>query len=473
MANKDQYFETEEFKANLRSYEEALQAGRSVYFDSDIFADIAEYYQSRGQKEQAAEAIERAIRLFPGATLPWVFKAREALMAENGVEEAYECLQHVDDTSDFEYIYMLAEIMIVEDKIEQADAVLQACFDTLDDDERNDFLVDAATLYADYEVFDKALQWFEQINGGEDSEYKELKGRISLGHGNYEESENIFQELLEEDPYSSHYWNNLASLQFLKNDFANAITSSEFSIAINPDDSEAILNKGNSLFSLGNYDEALKYFRRYAELVPDDATGEMLKGVTLLHLNRTDEALARFKAAERKCGTASANLPEIYQEMAFTYSRLGQMEKALAYVDKRSALKYDYPAETLLLKGHILLENDDVESAQEAFQEAVRLSDNSPEIFLQIAISVYDCGYLQLAYKLLLSYFEGVNNDTDDGYSYLAICCKELGKTDEYMQAVKKACEKNPAEARMVLADLFPQEMDPADYYAYLLSNGA
>lgn len=470
MAEKDNFFESKEFKDNLNKYEEAGKNGQSVYLDSDDFADIAEYYYQNGRLEDANAVIEEALGMFPGAAALWIFKARMALQTEENVEKAYHCIDNIEDKSDWEYAFMLAEIMLFDNKQEEANVLLYDRLSELEDEEQDRFRRDVATVYTEYELFDKAKEWFEQISPDNDNEYKELRGRISMGNGNFEESENIFQELLEENPYSSHYWNNLASLQFLKNNFNDSITSSEFSIAINPDDSEAILNKANGLFGLGNYEEALTYYNKYSTLEPDDATGEMLKGVTQIHLSNPEKALVHFKKAEQMSTHASSNLREIYQEMAFTLSRLGYVEEALSYIEKKQHAKNDNYSETMLLKGHVLLEHDYLEMAQEAFQEAVRSSNNSPNTFLQIAISVYDCGYIHLAYKLLLSFFENVDDSCPDGYSYLAICAKELGKTEEFMEAVKQACQKNPTEARMVLADLFPTGMKTDEYYGYLLS---
>jgi hypothetical protein len=62
------------------------------------------------------------------------------------------------------------------------------------------------------------------------------------------------------------------------------------------------------------------------------------------------------------------------------------------------------------------------------------------------------------------------NNRTHMGYSYLALCCNEMGLHDQYLANVKAACELNPHEASKVLSHLFPEGMDTKDYYQYLLN---
>ena len=60
------------------------------------------------------------------------------------------------------------------------------------------------------------------------------------------------------------------------------MSSSEFSLAINPDDTDAILNKSNGLFGLANFEESLKYSKRYTEICPDEYSGNMLQGMALI-----------------------------------------------------------------------------------------------------------------------------------------------------------------------------------------------
>ncbi|MGG6548894.1 UNVERIFIED_CONTAM: hypothetical protein NY100_26125, partial [Prevotella sp. 15_C9] len=75
----------------------------------------------------------------------------------------------------------------------------------------------------------------------ESSPFREIQARLMNIRVKYEESEKILNELLDENPYSGIYWNRLAQNQFLRNNFQESVTSSEYSIAINPDDDEALL----------------------------------------------------------------------------------------------------------------------------------------------------------------------------------------------------------------------------------------
>lgn len=119
MQTDNEYFDSDEFKDLLAAYEDSVSSGAPVFLDTDDLVDIADYYTLTGQKNKADQAVETALELDPGATLPLVYKAREALAHED-VEAARQLADAIVDKDDTEYKYLLAEIMIVKDDIDEA-----------------------------------------------------------------------------------------------------------------------------------------------------------------------------------------------------------------------------------------------------------------------------------------------------------------------------------------------------------------
>ena len=113
----------------------------------------------------------------------------------------------------------------------------------------------------------------------------------------------------------------------------------------------------------------------------------------------------------------------------------------------------------------------EVERARESYQKAIYDSDFDPDIILRAAISIYENNYIELAYSFLHTLLGIGETGRTDGYSYLAACCKELGKDNEYKKALKKACERNPVEVRAVLGENIPSTLDPSEYYHYLIEH--
>lgn len=462
---KDDFFENDDFQEILREYEEMTKSGQPVYMDADDLAEIADYYNANSEFDKCHDALERALEIHPGSTAPLVFKAREA-MNDGDYDKADKYISKIIDTEDFDYFYVKGELLIRKNKSIEADEYLENCVDD-SNDEYQDYVVDVAGLFSDYMLFDIAYKWICRAQQEETIEYKELMANILFHLGKFDDCDRIYNELLDEDPFSSSYWNCLSSAQFMKDDYKNALTSSEYAIAIDPKDREATLNKANSLYHLDNIEEALKYYRRYSSLSPNDEIGYFFQGVSLNNLTRYQEAIECLRRAEDLSEGMSINQLQIYQELAFSYSSLGKLDQALTYIDKTDDLECDH-IEMKILRGHIYLENNDTEKAYELFSEALNQSDNATITLMRIAISLYDNKMYKESYDLFKKVFRQGGRNWKEGYSYMTLCCKHLVKIKDFMKYLKKACEVNPDEAKKILGDIFPEEMEPREYYDYV-----
>ena len=465
MTEDQAYFESKGFRKILEQYEESVQEGHSIYMDADDLADIADYYQYNGRPEDANRAIDLALEYNPEAVGPLLYKAREALSLHD-FDTAREYAEQILAVDQQEALYLQGEILINEGKVEEADDFFREQMREVMSDEQMDYVYDVANIFSDYNVYDKAFEWMTRSQGDDSDDFKELMARTLFGLGKYKDSERIFNELIDHDPYSIRYWNALASAQFMNEDYHGAITSSEYAIAIDPHDAESILSKANSLYSLGNYESALTYFERYSEVMPEDEFGFLHQGTCLINLGKYSEAQQVLEQAEYLADD-SPYLPEICQELAFAYSEIHKPESALYYIDKTQDMDCDH-VNMEIIRGHIFLANQNPEEAEEAFKEALRMSDNSPRTMLRIIVSLYDNRYIHTSYLLLKNFFRHVEKDWNEGYSYMALCCMDMKKTDEFLSYLKIATDRNPKEAKTVLGCYFPEDMAPQDYYEYM-----
>lgn len=469
MSFDEEYFKSEDFREILESYETSMNQGESPFMDVDDLVDIADYYNWKGYGEQADEAIEHALELYPDATLPNVYRARQALMDGN-YEEARSFCQNIANREDPDYHYLVAEIMIAEGRIDEADNYLKAYGTTVDDDEREDFIRDCANLFVDYDVSSKAYEWMAKSKDDDSDDFKELAARTLFSMGKYKDSERLFNELIDRHPYSKHYWNALASAQLMNEDPSAAVTSSEYAIAIDPNDPDALFSKANGLLKLGNYPEALKYYQRYAEKEPDDELAQLNEAVCHVNMGQTTEAIEHLQKAARLCPADSVYLPQIYQELALCYSSRKEPEAALQVLDKTEALECDH-IDMLVIRGHILMENYRNEEAEEAFSKAIELSDYAPGVMLRIIISLFDNHYTEDCYEMFLKFFDLIGQcypDFHDGYAYMALCCYETARVKEFLHYLRLAVQHNPQEAQLVLSNLFPQGTKVSDYVSYV-----
>ena len=467
MEKKENYFNSPEFQETLHRYESSLQEGRQEYFGSDELSDISEYYYDSGKRKEADDVLNYAIQLHPGAAMPLVFKGRIALIDNKDIDSAQHYADMIVDQLDLDCLYLQAEIMIARGNVEEADNFLNNAMHKIDEDDVPDYVLDIATIFIDYNQPDIAAKWLARSDEDDLLDYREVKARIAFAKGDYEQSEQIFEQLLDEDPYSRHYWNSLAATQFMSNRINDSITSSEYSIAIDPEDEEALLNKANGLFSLGNFKDAIEYYQRFLKLCPEEGAAYMFIGNCLLNMGQPEEAMPQYNKALECFRKHDISTSEVNQCRAFTFSQLGNVEQALLCLDEADNDPECNHSEINVIRGHILLEHSRVKEAIKSFVEALQATNFSHEIFFRIAISVYDCGYHSIAYRMFKTYHETHHAQGDEGAAYLASCCRQLNKHDEYMKYLNIACHQNPIEARKILGEYFPTGMNPKDYLDY------
>lgn len=431
----EDYYNSEDFQELLNSYEESVASGQPMFLDADDIVDLADYYTLNDEDDKAEAAIEHGLTLYPDDVLFNVFIARRALAAED-YEEARRVAERIGDKESPDYHYLLAEILIAQKQIDEADQYLRNIYKTVPPDEVQDYIKDVANLYIDYNVSDKAYEWMLRSPGDNSDDFKELMARTLFGLGKYKDSQRLFNELIDSNPYSKHYWTALAAVQFMDEDYSASITSSEYAIAIDPDDPEGLMSKANGLLKLENYEEAIETFEKIVKLVQPIHDDE-----TLVH---------------------------VYQEMAYAYCSLGQIEQALAMIDKTDSLPCNH-VDMLIMRGHLYLSLQNIEKAEVFFKRAMIESDGDPDVVLRIIFSLYDNRYVNACYMLLKRLLASrAYRSYNRGYAYMVLCCYELGRDEECLLYLKKAVERNPSETQAVLSHLFPEGLPVEDYYKYL-----
>ncbi|MBR3079183.1 MAG: tetratricopeptide repeat protein [Prevotella sp.] len=462
----EEYYKSDEFLQLLNSYEAAKDTGDNMFFDADELVDIADYYNMKGEQEQALAVVEQGLTLYPDHVLLNVFMARRAL-DDADIDEAERYAQQIGEKDSPDYHYLCAEILIAQDRIDEADRYLRDYATTVEPDEYGDFVKDVANLYVDYNVSYKAYEWMMRTAGDDSDDFKELMGRALFGLGKYKDSQRIFNELIDHNPFSKQYWTALATAQYMDEEYDAAVTSSEYAIAIDPNDPDSLLAKANGLMKLANYEQAAEYFKRFSQICPDDVIGPLHQAGCLVNLGRNLEAIPLLEHALTMANDDEF-LAQIYQELAFAYSANGELDRALEAIDHTKSLDCDH-ADMLVIRGHLLLSHQRIDEAEECFNQAISQGKGDPNIILRVIISLYDNRYIKAAYLMLKRFYAlDANNEFTNGFVYLALCCWELHYDKEFLRYLKKAALYNPTETRLVLGHIFPDDMSVDEYYSYM-----
>jgi len=465
-STEDDYFDSEEFHELLSEYETAMNTGQPVFLDAEELTDIAEYYQYCNCDEQAEQALNLALDISPGSIAPLNYMIQVAL-DRGDIDQAREYLEQINDTDELDYIYDKAEIMLAEEHAEEANSYLREAFKNVSPEDYQDFVMDVADIFIDYNYPDIARQWLAR--GLQDTnDFKELSAQMLFQLGRYEESAKVWSELIDTDPYNIHYWNMLASTQFANEDYSNAIESCEYILAIDPNDLNGLMTKANTHFQMNNHQEALKYYQRFNKLKPDDEFTHTHMGITLVNMGRFKDAIQSLSKAVDLLPDDSPYLSEIYEQLAFAYNEEGLSDKALEMLDKIDEREDSDHVRTMVLRGYVYLKAGKLKQAQEIYRQAIAESKTPAHTLLRITVSLYENQYLKDAYRLFKKYFKMIDDNNDEGYAYMALCCYDLKKTSEFLYYLEIACKRNPQECRLALSHIFPKNVEPKDFYTYI-----
>lgn len=452
--------------ANVKKYEEARQTGASIFFDVDELMDIADYYNMRGLFSQVSNVLQYAHSLAPQAAAPMAFMARMALFNEHNIDKAKAIADSIVDKMDVEYYYIVAEIMLWERKPDEADSYLTARATEVDEFE--DFVLDVALLFADYNCYELAQKWLDDSDETDEPDYREVKARIDFSQGRFEEGKGILERLIDEEPYNNHYWNILSQAQLAAGEVKQSMESVDYALAISPHDADALLNRANVLYDLGNYADAVEAMGKYLKIQPNNTTALMSQANALMMLDRYEEALIVLQHAYSVCEEMDDNYPSVIYQLVFCLAALGQYDRAGQLVEKLASAAADGDSIAYILRGFLYLQQGDVKGATQALSDAIVTSKGDLSTYYRIAMMLYDSGHYQMAFNVLERQAEERSEEEMlHAYVFLTLCAYELGLHEKFLVYLEKTCRLDPLNAFTYLHDLFPDGMAPSDYYAY------
>ena len=475
----DRYYRTKEFKSLLKSYESACKQGRPAILDPSEYADLANYYLQTGSSAHAMEVINQALSVYPHSEEALLIKARAMLRSQLSPRKALAIASHVSDKTSSDYLFFCAEVELFCKHVDEANMLLEGIyqdmlygrnsssdadddFDEEDDEDDGDEVLekinchclDSAFLFVDYEEFDMANIWLKRCRADNSDDYLELKASVMLGKGNYAGAEQLLQKLIDRDPFSDDWWVMLADCQLKADKVDDSIESCGYALALNPANDKAVLYYGNTLGAKGKYLDALKQYKLYTQHNPADDTGYYMQGVTYLCLNKMDEAARYLHKAEGIKSPHNPNHHEVLVKLVLLYELVGDVQKAIRYLEQVEQADDEPDEEVLMLKINVLLSMGNTAEAARCFKQVEEITDDMPETFFNMAYAYYSHQFYKEAYHVFKSLFSIVDDNWNTGYSYYAKCCEQLHKTDEYQKARLLAQLVNPEEYDVVFGSI-------------------
>jgi len=167
--------------------------------------------------------------------------------------------------------------------------------------------------------------------------------------------------------------------------FEEALTDYDSALTLRPDYAEALYNRGNTLQELKRFEEALASYDRALTLRPDFVEALCNRGNTLQELKRFEEALASYDRAL----TLRPEFAEALCNRGNTLKELKRFEEALASYDRALTLRPEF-AEALCYRGNTLKELKRLEEALASYDRALTLRPEFAEALSNRGVALHE-----------------------------------------------------------------------------------
>ena len=195
-------------------------------------------------------------------------------------------------------------------------------------------------------------------------------------------------------------------------------------------------NLGVAFYRAGMLDEAVREFRRVAELRPDDQGARFFLGLAHLRLGKWSEALTHLEAASRQRTAMAA----VFHDLALAYERLGRLSDAHEALEQALARGGEAEPRVHLSFGILALRAGRFAEADEHFMRARPLFGNkapSPVWYHSAGLAAGLSGDLGHAIEIL-SEGAAAHPGAAALHNNLAVALAAMGRGDEALQAIDR-----------------------------------
>lgn len=357
-----------ELQEMAEQYEQALSEQRSIYLDAEDLADLADWYGIRQKQEMALNVVEYGLRLHPDNTSLLIEKAY-LYLDQYDTTTAQEIADKLDgDLSEVKVLQ--AQIYIMNDEEDQATQLLA----TIENPEDVDIMINVAYMYINVNRPEKALTWLTPGIGQYDDEesFLSVLGDAYYGLGKLNEAAEIYNKLIDKNPYSATYWFVLARCYFDQQMYDKAIEACDYAIIADDEFAEAYQMRGNAFIFLQNDEKALEDFQEAARLgALSQCFIDTYMGLNLISQEKCAEAYGYLqRAIDNYTDDNVVSLSTLYANVAFCLHEMGQKKQAAEYW-KKAYQNGPEDAEIYLLESKIHVSENNYDKALYCWKQAL------------------------------------------------------------------------------------------------------
>jgi len=444
----------EEVDEILQNFEKRIADSNTTYFDVDELEDIIDHFFEKGYITAAANAIELGRQLHPYNNDIQLRQAR-LFTLQGKLEEALQLTEEIDkiERNDLENMMLRGDILLKLDKDREAETV----FDNLLENELEDkelLCLDIANIYLNIADFDGAERFLRIGNEANPKNLDVMLGLAFVLQQKDEDSEEaieIYNRMIDVEPYSIEAWFNLGQAYMAQNKPDKAVEAFDYVTAIDDTNMSAWLQKAHAYFENENYqksidtylfflektenkefpliyigecyeemeqyDKAIEYYNKALEIAPDFIDAYLGLATCMLGTEHFTECLDYTDYALN----LEPNCAETWIYRAEAHVALENIDEAIAAYEKSLKLDDDQ-IDTIVALGNLYLDKGDYYSSLYCFQKAANFDAEIENLHLLLAVN-----YSKLKqYPETLAHLIAAILENKDAYKTFLEFCPEM-----------------------------------------------
>ena len=356
----------------VADYEMKAQDGVAVFFEEAAFLSLTDYYEQERMPERALEVAVQALDCHPFSVNLFLRKAL-LLIRSHQEAKALEVLTKAEALSPNDLKVQLLQVEAIAHlgDTTEALAILEKLKTTADASELARIYVTEAVVYECLEYYDQmffALKSALEVDFSNTQALERLWLCVELSK-KFDESIELNEYVLDNDPYSYLAWYNLGHSFAFTGQYEKAVEAYEYAYLINENFEFAYRDCAEMCFELLQYEQALNCYFEVLEHFEPDADLYMRIGQCYFHLNRIKEARNNLSRA----AIMDAMNDEAFYFIGMCYAQESDWNNAALFFEK--AIDIESRREEYFIhiaEGYQHLGR--VEEAEEHYQEATEIA---------------------------------------------------------------------------------------------------
>ena len=407
----------------IAQFEQSVKNDHTPFFDQDDFEAIVEYYEEKGQFEQAMLAVEKSLQQYPYSSILLIKKAQVYFELKQ-LNLALEILEKAEiyDSSEIGIYLLRAEIFTFQSRYKDAIDILEKLLETSERDDLADIYLQMCDVYEDwekyFEVYDCLVACLK-IEPNNEEALNRFNYCIEITD-KYEESIPFHKKLIDINPYNEFAWYNLASSYRGVDEYENAIEAFEYVLAINDDADFVYQDIAELHFKKGEFVKALEVIKDMCNTFEADDEIYFLQG-------KCHEALGDMKMARycyRKAVHDNPSLSDAYFRIGESYKHEGLWEQAYKSFQKANELEKEQ-YEFCLAMAEAAMEISETEVAIDACETAIDIFVKRYEAYFILAKLMALNSDTETAREILIKGAEVCKTTIELNYAICAIAFME------------------------------------------------